>query len=287
LWFFPSFQIDSESATFIETESTAMHKRIDLDGTQLHILDAGTGPPLLLIHGFPLDHQMWQPQIEEFQTTHRVIAPDLRGFGGSDVTEGTVTMEQFADDLAALLDRLEVTEPVTLCGLSMGGYVAWQFFQRHRSRLARLILCDTKATADTPEARRTREETAARVLEEGPEFLAENMPSKLFAQATIHERPEIVRDVQSVIRRTHPQGIAAASLGMAARPDVTGLLGRIDVPTLVIVGVEDQISTVEEMRSIADATPSARFREIPRSGHMAPLENPVEVNAAIREFVSP
>lgn len=263
-----------------------MHKRIHLDGIHLHIADAGTGPPLLLVHGFPLDHRMWQAQIDGFKSTHRVIAPDLRGFGGSDVTEGTVPMERIADDLAALLDALEVSEPVTLCGLSMGGYIAWQFFQRHRPRLSRLILCDTKAAADTPEARQSRLETAARVLEEGPDFLAENMPPKLFAQQTIETRPDIVEGVQSVIRKTHPHGIAAASLGMAARPDATGLLEQIDVPALVIVGIEDRISTVEEMRSIAETIPSAKFCEVARAGHMAPLENPGDVNAAIRQFVT-
>ena len=105
-----------------------MIQRVKIGEVSLGVDVSGEGPPLLLVHGFPLDHSMWQEQIAEFATTHRVIAPDLRGFGLSDVTPGTVTMEQFADDLAAMLPELSITEPVIFCGLSMGGYVAWQFF---------------------------------------------------------------------------------------------------------------------------------------------------------------
>ncbi len=117
--------------------------RINLEDITLNVIERGSGPPLLLVHGFPLDHQMWRGQIDELAEDFRVIAPDLRGFGASDATEGTVTMQQFADDLANLLDQLSVQQPVRLCGLSMGGYIAWQFWRRHGDRLSHLILCDT------------------------------------------------------------------------------------------------------------------------------------------------
>lgn len=248
-------------------------------------MDQGSGPPLLLVHGFPLDHTMWVGQIDELADKHRVIAPDLRGFGSSTVTAGTVTMEQMADDLACLLDALEIRDPVTFCGLSMGGYVAWQFFRRHRAKLARLILCDTRAQADTDQAAALRRETAERVLAEGPGFVADAMIDKLFAPTTHSDHPGRIQATRDTILSTAPDGIAAAARGMAQRPDMTRLLPEIDVPTLVLCGRHDAISTVDEMRQIAAAIPAARFVEISAAGHMAPLENPAEVNQAIRLFL--
>lgn len=258
---------------------------IPLNDISLESLDQGTGPVLLLVHGFPLDHTMWRSQIENFRESRRVIVPDLRGFGGSGVSKGTVTMQQFADDLAALLGALRI-DAVDFCGLSMGGYIAWQFFQRHRASVRSLILCDTKAAADTPEGRETRISLAEKVVQRGPEFIAQTMPDKLFAKSTRAQRPEIVADIQSVIRRTNPEGIAAAARGMAERPDVTPLLPSIDVPTLVIVGEEDAITTRDEMFGMSSAIPSAEFVAVADAGHMAPLEQPSVVNAAIQTFLS-
>lgn len=258
---------------------------ISIGEIDLNVLDEGRGPVLLLVHGFPLDHTMWRGQVRHFSKTHRVIAPDLRGFGTSGVTPGTVTMRQYADDLAQLLDALRVTEPVCLCGLSMGGYVAFQFFQHHRRRLGSLILCDTRAVADDGAGKKNREDLATRVLKEGPDFIASSMPEKLFAKRRLEAGDPIVAETQTLIRRTHPDGIAAASRGMAARPDVTGLLGTIDVPTLVVVGEEDAISKAGEMQQIAEAIPGARFVKIDGAGHMSPQEDPTAVNAAIDEFL--
>ena len=248
-------------------------------------MDQGSGPTLLLVHGFPLDHTMWAGQIDGLAGTHRVLAPDLRGFGTSTVTAGTVTMERMADDLARLLDALEIRDPLTFCGLSMGGYVAWQFFRRHPAKVARLILCDTRAQADTDQAAAARRETAERVLVDGPELLADAMIDKLFAPSTHLDHPERIQATRNTILNTDPEGIAAAARGMAQRPDVTGMLPDIDVPALVLCGRHDTISTVDEMRQIAAAIPEARFVEISAAGHMAPLENPNEVNRAIRSFL--
>jgi pimeloyl-ACP methyl ester carboxylesterase len=261
-------------------------KKLTVDGTQLATLDEGDGVPLLLVHGFPLDHSMWRGQIDVLAKHCRVIAPDLRGFGASGVTEGTVTMEWFADDLARLLDGLAVSEPVVFCGLSMGGYIAWPFWRKHRDRLRAMVLCDTRAAADTPEAAAARLATADRVLAEGATFLAEIMIPKLFAASTLEKRPELIESVRRVIVANDPRGIAAASRGMAARPDMTDELGRIDCPVLVVVGQFDAISSVEEMRRIAEAIPDARLVVIPRAGHLSPLEQPEEFNGAALEFLA-
>jgi len=245
----------------------------------------GSGPPLMLVHGFPLDHSMWRGQLEALSATHRVIAPDLRGFGASSVTAGTVTMAQFADDLAGLLDELSIAQPVVFCGLSMGGYVAWQFALRHRGKLAKLILCDTRVIADSPEAAAGRLKTAEKVLAEGATVVAEAMLPKLFAPQTAERNPAIIAATKEVMLKTSPSGIAAALRGMAERLDVSGRLAEFDVPALVLCGQHDTISPPAEMRGFASQMPSARYIEIADAGHMSPLEQPAAVNAAIGEFL--
>jgi 3-oxoadipate enol-lactonase len=259
---------------------------IQVGDVRLNVIEKGRGTPLLLVHGYPLDHSMWRGQIDGLADTCRVIAPDLRGFGLSDVTPGTVTMEQMADDLAALLDALAIQGPIAFCGLSMGGYVAWQFALRHRVRLARLILCDTRAIADSAEAAAGRLKTAEKVLAEGSAVAADALLPKLFAPATYQQRPQIVEATRQVILRTKPDGIAAALRGMAQRPDVSSQLGRIDMPALLVCGQHDGISPPDEMRGIAAQMPNARFVEISDAGHMAPLEQPDAVIRAIREFLT-
>jgi pimeloyl-ACP methyl ester carboxylesterase len=183
------------------------------------------------------------------------------------------------------LDALEVRQPVVFCGLSMGGYVAWQFWRRHGSRLSGLMLCDTRAVSDTPEAAAARREMADRVLREGPGPLVAQMMPKLFAPCTVQDQPEVVEALRRVMMQTDPRGIAAAARGMAERPDMLLQLSQINCPALVIVGELDVISTPEEMRAIAGAIPHARLVEIAGCGHMTPLERPAEVNAAMRAFL--
>jgi pimeloyl-ACP methyl ester carboxylesterase len=203
-------------------------KKITVNGISLAVHDEGSGPTILFVHGFPLSHTMWRPQLEAFATDHRVLAPDLRGFGESDVTEGTVTMEQHADDLMALLDELNVNEPIVLCGLSMGGYIAWQFQQKYSERLRALILCDTRAIADTPEGVENRKRLAKMVIENGSAAVASVMLPNLFSPATADRDQSAIDELRQTIEATSRQGIAAASLGMAERPDVTPLLPNIE-----------------------------------------------------------
>jgi len=263
-----------------------MLKTITVGSTAFRVYHAGQGAPLLFVHGFPLDHTMWLGQLDEFAQGYQVIAPDLRGFGGSGGARNMNTMAAYANDLVQILDALEIREPVTLCGLSMGGYIAFQFATQFAERLTRLVLCDTRAQADSDEGVETRKQTADRVLSEGPGFLAENMPQKLFGPANLQTQPELISQTQEVIRQTNPQAIAAASLGMASRPDVRGWLPQLKLPTLVVCGVDDQIVLLEEMRDMAANLPQAEFAEIPQAGHMAPLENPAAFNAVLRQFLA-
>jgi 3-oxoadipate enol-lactonase len=255
-----------------------------LSHVRLNVRDEGQGTPVLLVHGFPLSHRMWEGQFA-LADRCRMIAPDLRGFGASEVTPGTVTMEQFADDLHALLNALDLPRCV-LCGLSMGGYIAMAFARKYPTRLAGLALCDTRAIADTPEGAAGRKKLAEKVLAEGPAPVVEAMMPKLFAARTATEQPGLLEETRAVMAATQPAGIAAALLGMAARADSTTLLPTLSVPTLVLVGAEDVISPAAEMRGIAAAIPNSRFVEVAGVGHMAPLEAPGACNAALADLIA-
>lgn len=263
-----------------------MLRTIDVNGVRFQVADEGIGPVILFAHGFPLDHTMWGAQIAEFSKTHRVIVPDLRGFGGTDGALYSISMQQFADDVADLLVALQADRPITFCGLSMGGYVGWQFALRHPQWLDRLILCDTRAAADSPEAANNRLKMADIVTKEGPEPVAWAMMPKLFWSITNERQPELPKQVRQTVMNTNPMAIAAAHRGMAVRPDVTELLPSFRFPTLVICGEHDAISPPTEMKAFADAMPNAKFVAIPEAGHMAPMENPTAVNKAIRDFLN-
>lgn len=264
-----------------------MFKTVTLGEDEFHVEIRGEGPPLLLVHGFPLDHHMWDDLANLLASDFRLIIPDLRGFGQTTGFREESAMSQMAVDLERLLEGLEIREAVTFCGLSMGGYVGWQFWKNHRSHIERLILMDTKAVADSDEQKKVRHETAQMVLAEGMHALPEKMIPKLLAEQTIAARPEVVKALSEMMLRQRPQGVAAALRGMAHRPDVTPWLADIDLPVLVICGEHDAISPPEEMAEIANNIPAANYAEIPGTGHMTPMEAPDLVAQAIREFFEP
>ncbi len=266
-----------------------MMKSVDVGGQRLAVEDRGSGPPVLLVHGFPLDHGMWDAQIEALARHYRVIAPDLRGFGQSAPLPAgctAVTMACFADDLGALLAGLGVEGPVAVCGLSMGGYIALEFWRRHRWRVGKLILCDTRAAPDAPEALAARFQNAARALAEGTAFLADTLLPRLVVPATLQANAAITGRLREWIAAASPHTVAAALRGMACRSDARPWLGAIDCPGLVLAGQHDAISPPDEMQAMAAQMPKARFATIPEAGHMAPMENPQAVNAALLSFLA-
>lgn len=259
--------------------------RVEISRGFLQVLQAGSGRPLVFVHGFPLDHQMWKGQIQDLAEYFHVLAPDLRGFGASSDVANLVTMAEFADDLAEMLDALGIHEPIALCGLSMGGYIALEFWRRHRQRLTHLIFCDTRAAADSPEAAETRLQTAERVLREGSQVVADAMLPRLFAAHSLRQRANVVTATEQIMRAARPASVAAALRGMAQRADATAWLPDVDLPTLVVCGQEDVISSPPEMERMAAAMPQAEYVSIPACGHMAPLEDSVHVNKALRAFL--
>ena len=258
-----------------------MLKKVAVNGIEFVVEDAGSGAPVLLIHGFPLTHDMWAEQIQFLSQSHRVIAPDLRGFGGSQVVDSPATMETYADDLAAICEALEVNEPLAVCGFSMGGYILFEFWRKYKDKVRSLVLCDTRTVADTPEGANDRLKMADRVVASGNEQLVIGMVEKLFSPATISGYPALVQHTAAMMRANSPTGIAVALRAMAGRADSTYLLAEIDVPVKVIVGEDDVISTPAEMRGIAQAVPQAEFITIPVAGHLTPIENHSAVNSVL------
>ena len=275
-----------------------MLKTVQIDSAQLSLYDSGETSEeitLLLLHGFPLDHTMWCPVIETLRSDIpvnprlRVLAPDLRGMGASTIdasaSQTGVTMAEYADDLAAMLDGLQITQPVVLCGFSLGGYIAWEFYRRHREKLRAMVLADTKAAADLPEGRATRLKMAENIERWGSPHVARMMTSKLYAPATLEQRPAFVDEIEQVVARTHPVAIAAAQRGMAGRSDSRPLLPTIDLPVLYLVGSEDAISPPEEMEAMAQATPDGELQVIAGAGHMSPVEAAEAFTASLGEWL--
>lgn len=254
-------------------------------GTEVAYDDVGSGEVVVLLHGFPLDRSMWREQARALSDTCRVVVPDLRGMGETPLGDANLTMGEMAEDVAAFLDVLGV-ERVVLGGLSMGGYVAFEFYRRFPQRVRALVLADTRPQADTDEARRTREETARRILSEGMAPVADSMLPKLLTENTREYKPEVVERIRAMMLGTRPEGAAAALRAMAARRDQTDLLPEIDVPTLILVGGEDTITPPSDAEAMAAKINDARLVCIEGASHMSNVERPEEFNRALMEFVS-
>ncbi|MGE5744306.1 MAG: alpha/beta fold hydrolase [Gemmatimonadota bacterium] len=257
--------------------------RVTGAGATLAVHVRGEGPPVLFVHGFPLDHTMWHHQLTALDGW-RCIAPDLRGAGDSDVPSGDYTMGRYADDLRAACDALDVADAVC-CGFSMGGYVLFEFLRRYRSRVRALVLCDTRPEADTVEGKRARDENATLVEHDGVEALADLVVPKLFGATTRAVRPELVEQVREMTLRQPAAGVIGALRAMRDRPDSTVLLSGITVPTLVVHGAEDEVAPPAIARAMAARIPGARYVEMGRAGHLAPLEQPERVTRALQEFL--
>ncbi|HXV90188.1 MAG TPA: alpha/beta fold hydrolase [Gemmatimonadales bacterium] len=259
-------------------------RRLRVDGGELAVEIRGSGPALVFVHGFPFDRSMWRHQIAGFARWQR-IAPDLRGFGHSaSHGEPVGSLARHADDLAVTLDALGVHRAV-LCGLSMGGYVVFEFWRRHADRVRALVLADTKAEADTADGRRARDELAAVAQREGTVAVAERLLPRMLAAASAAAQPELVTAIREMAGRAAVSGIVAALAAMRDRADSRELLAGIGVPTLVVGGAEDALTPPDVMQALADGIPGARFVAIPAAGHLAPLEQPLAVNRVLSDFL--
>jgi len=258
--------------------------QIHVNGIQLAYSDQGRGLPVVFVHAFPLSRAMWAPQLTPLSSRCRTITVDLRGHGESDAPLWCYTLDQFADDLRALLDHLSLSQAVFV-GLSMGGYILFAFYRRFRERVKALVLADTRAQADTEEGRTGRFNLVQTASREGVSAVADSMMPKLFSQATLQGRPDLVRQARDIIEANTLSGIASDLMAMAQRPDSTTLLKEITVPTLVIVGEQDVATPPSDARLMADGIPGSRLVVIPGAGHLANLEQPEAFNLALMEFL--
>lgn len=259
--------------------------KIQVGNTQLNVEDHGSGSPLLLIHGFPLNLEMWRPQIEVLSRNNRVITVDLRGHGQSPPTPGPYSMDLLADDCAAVLETLGVQGPAVICGLSMGGYISFAFYRRFPHLVSGLILAATRAGADTDQARAKREKAIAETELRGTQPVLDNMLPILMAPATYQEKPELVQAVNQILSKTSAKGMLFALQGMKARPDSTETLEQITVPTLIIHGLEDQIITMDESRTMHTGIHNSHLEIIPDAGHLPNLEQPKIFNRSVASFL--
>jgi pimeloyl-ACP methyl ester carboxylesterase len=239
---------------------------------------------VLLLHGFPFDRSMWREQAEALGGEFRVVAPDLRGLGETPLGGGDVSIAGMAEDVAALLDELHL-ERVVLGGLSMGGYVAFEFFRRFPGRVRALVLADTRPQGDTEDGRRAREENARRALTEGMTTIVDSMLPKLLAAGTRERGGEVLERVRAMMLGTSPEGAAAALRAMAARRDQTDLLPSINVPTLIVVGSEDAITPPADAEAMSTKIEGSRLFVVEGAGHLSNVERPDEFNLALVEFL--
>ncbi|MBP2319863.1 pimeloyl-ACP methyl ester carboxylesterase [Kibdelosporangium banguiense] len=243
--------------------------------------DTGSGLPVVLVHGHPFDRSMWRPQVEHFSRSHRVIAPDLRGYGANTPASDKTTLDVFAKDIADLMDHLEI-DLIVLGGLSMGGQIVMEFARQFPERLLALLLADTFPGAETPVGRVARNDMADRLLREGMGPYAEEVLWKMVAPGN----PEAAEHVLRMMKSAPHQGAAAALRGRAERRDYTELLRDISVPTLIAVGSDDEYTPVAEAERMHSLIPGSTLAVIEGAAHMPNLERPAEFNKAFQRLLN-
>lgn len=244
----------------------------------------GDGPPLVLLHPFPAHRAFWLPAAQALISRYRVILPDLRGHGESEIGDGPATMDKHASDLVRVLDDAGVGRAI-FCGVSIGGYILFEFWRRYPGRIAALVLSCTRAQADSDDARNTRLKNAELVLERGTEWFVELMAPRLLGKSTQEARPDLVADARRMMLQMSPQDIAQVQQGMAARPDSVATLKAINVPTLVLMGEEDILIPRSDGELMRQQIGPSRLAVIPKAGHFAAWEQSEEAGKLVRQFV--
>ena len=254
------------------------------DGVEIGYDDIGTGVPVVFVHGFPHNRTLWAPQVSALVDRARCIAPDLRGFGESS-KHGPFSMDQYADDIAMLLRGLGI-ERAVVAGLSMGGYVAFSLWRRHRALVRGLVLADTRAGADSEETREKRRALMDVARTRGAGAVADGQITGMLGKTTREKRPGLIDEVHRMMESASVEGIVGALEAMMARADSTETLATIDVPTLVVVGSEDVLTPPSEAEILHDAIRGSRLEVIANAGHVSNLERPAAFNHVLTEFLA-
>lgn len=245
----------------------------------------GEGKPFVLLHAFPLSNKMWQPQIEALAAENcRLILPDLRGFGESHNFSDINTMGEMACDISELLEMLKI-ERAIIGGLSMGGYVTFNFLKRFPEKAAALVLCDTSAGSDSEESRESRFTLIEQIETEGAQALIDEMLPKLVCENTKQNKQELVNKIEKMFSEVNPQAAIAALRGMAQRKDNSDLLNQISLPTLLIFGKEDKVTNLMTAENLSNKIPNSKLVIIEDAGHYSNLEQPEIFNMALVDFI--
>lgn len=258
--------------------------KLSRDGTEIFYEVRGEGAPLILLHPFPLNHQFWQGCAPLLEHRYRLIIPDLRGHGDSPPGEGAATMEKHARDLLQLCNQEGIGKAV-FAGVSIGGYILFEFWRLARERVSALVLANTRATAETPEGRANRQKSIEAVQQRGPVQFIDEMVPRLLARTTLETRQDVVAAARQMMGRMSVQGIVANLQGMMQRPDSIATLKSINVPVLMIGGEEDTGTPLAEAELMKQHLPKARLEVVPKAGHYAALEQPDYTGKLLRGFV--
>jgi len=239
---------------------------------------------ILFVHGFPFDHTMWQTQVDEFSKDYKCVSYDIRGLGESPAGDGQFTMESFVDDLEIILEELKLNRPI-LCGLSMGGYISLRALERMQESFSAAILCDTRSEADNNEGKLKRAAGIKRINKEGLAPFVKDFITNCFGDDFKQNRKEALQNIIEKSLQFNPVGVKGGLFAMLSRSDTTTSLGKINIPTLIICGEQDTLTPPPVMKEMFHKINKAEFVEIPKAGHMTPIENPQAVNKAIRDFL--
>ena len=259
-------------------------RHIKSDDAEIVYLVLGDGPPLILLHPFPVNHEFWLPVAEALSTRYRIVLPDLRGHGDSGIGDGPATMDKHAADIARVMDDAAIGR-APLVGVSIGGYALFEVWRRHRGRVAALGLCNTKAPADGVEARNARLQAANDVIERGTELFFQSMVPRVFSKSTQAARPDLVEGALRMMRQMSSEDVAQVQRGMATRPDSVDTLKTINVPTMLVTGEDDILTGVNEAELMRRHIPNSQMRVIPKAGHYAPWERPDDASRILRQFL--
>src|SRR5271157_3649465 len=244
----------------------------------------GDGSPVVLLHPFPCHHEFWNPLAAALESRYRLILPDLRGHGDSEIGEGPALMRKHASDIARVLDATGIGR-AAFVGCSIGGYILFEFWRRLRARVISLALCNTRPQADTAEARANRLKAAESVLERGTEPFIETMIPKLMGHTTVATRPDLVAGACAMMRQMSAEDISQVQRGMAERPDSVADLKTINVPALIVIGEEDVLSTVADGELMRQNIADSQLKVIPKAGHYAAWEQPEAEGTVLRQFL--
>jgi pimeloyl-ACP methyl ester carboxylesterase len=259
-------------------------QRLFSDDAEIFYEVAGAGASVVLLHPFPVHHEFWLPVTKFLASRYRVIMPDLRGHGESGLGDGPATMQKHAADVSRVMTEAGI-ERAPVVGVSIGGYATFEFWRRFRERVSAIVLCNTKAPPDTPEARQSRLDSANQVLQRGPEPFFEGMLQKVLAESTRSSRPDLVEGALRMMRKMSAEDVAGVQRGMAERPDSVELLKTINVPTLIITGDEDKLTGVPEAELLRQNIQGSHMKVIARAGHYSAWEQPEETGKILRNFL--